>query len=282
MRFFDLHCDTAYKMYTENQEFYKNNLAISGEKGKIFDSWYQTFAIWLPENLESPFKFYKNAIAYLKQNLCGNVKPIFAVEGGTVLENDADRLYDIKQDGVKLLTLTWNGENAIAGGSKSDKGLTEFGKTVIGKMNNLGMSVDVSHLNDKSFYKVIELAEKPLATHSNCRAVCNVPRNLSDTQIKLICEKGGIIGLNFYPLFLGENVYQKIYENVFHLCDMGYENNIAIGSDFDGADMSPQLRDITKIPGLYAHLEQKGLDNFLLDKIFYKNAHLTFDKWDLL
>lgn len=282
MQFFDLHCDTAYKMYTEKQGFYKNNLAVSGAKGEIFATWHQTFAIWLPENLESPFKFYKNAIAYLKQNLCGNVKPIFAVEGGTVLENDADRLYSLKQDGVKLLTLTWNGENAIAGGSKSDKGLTEFGKTVIGKMNNLGMLVDVSHLNDKSFYKVIELAEKPLATHSNCRCLCDVPRNLSDTQIKLICEKGGIIGLNFYPLFLGENVYEKIYENVFHLCDMGYENNIAIGSDFDGADMANNLCDITKIPDLYIFLEQKGLDASLLDKIFYKNAHLTFDKWGLL
>ena len=68
-------------------------------------------------------------------------------------------------------------------------------------MNELGMAVDVSHLNDKSFYKVIELAQKQIATHSNCRFVCDVPRNLSDNQIKLICEKHGIIGLNFYPLF---------------------------------------------------------------------------------
>ena len=282
MRFFDLHCDTAYKMYTENQGFYKNSLAVSGEKGEIFDSWYQTFAIWMPEDLEPPFLFYQNTLSYLKQNLCGKVKPIFAVEGGTVLENDIDRLYWLEHDGVKLLTLTWNGENAIAGGSKSDKGLTDFGRTVINKMNKLNMAVDVSHLNDKSFYKVIELAQKPIATHSNCRFVCDVPRNLSDNQIKLICEKHGIIGLNFYPLFLGENVYEKIYRNIFHLCDMGYENNIAIGSDFDGADMSSNLCNITKIPDLYTFLERKGLDELLLDKIFYKNAIETFDKWGLL
>lgn len=282
MRFFDLHCDTAYKMYTEKQGFYKNSLAVSGEKGEIFDSWYQTFAIWMPEDLENPFLFYQNTLSYLKQNLCGKVKPIFAVEGGTVLENDIDRLYLLEHDGVKLITLTWNGENAIAGGSKSDKGLTDFGRTVINKMNKLNMAVDVSHLNDKSFYKVIELAQKPIATHSNCRFVCDVPRNLSDNQIKLICEKHGIIGLNFYPLFLGENVYEKIYRNIFHLCDMGYENNIAIGSDFDGADMSNNLCNITKIPDLYTFLEQKGLDKLLLDKIFYKNAIETFDKWGLL
>ena len=258
MQFFDLHCDTAYKMYTEKQGFYENNLAVSGQKGEIFENWHQTFAVWLPEDLENPFLFYKNTLLHLKQNLCGKVNPIFAVEGGTVLGNDIDRLYQLKQDGVRLLTLTWNGENAIAGGSKSDKGLTNFGKTVIDKMNELGMAVDVSHLNDKSFFKVIDCAQKPIATHSNCRAVCDVLRNLTDLQIKLICEKGGIIGLNFYPLFLGDNPMQKIYENIYRLCDMGYENNIAIGSDFDGADMANELCDITKIPHLYTFLQQKG------------------------
>ena len=282
MRFFDLHCDTAYKMYTEKQGFYNNNLAVSGKKGEAFDSWHQTFAIWLPEDLENPFEFYKSVITHLKQNLNGNVKPVFAVEGGTVLENESDRLYSLKKDGIKLLTLTWNGENAIAGGSKSEKGLTAFGKTVIDKMNNINMAVDVSHLNDKSFFEVIERAEKIIASHSNCRKICNHPRNLSDTQIKLICEKGGIIGLNFYPVFLGDDVYEQIYRNIYHLCDIGYENNIAIGSDFDGADMAKELYDITKISNLYAFLETKGLNNILLDKIFYKNAYLTFDKWGLL
>lgn len=282
MRFFDLHCDTPYKMYTEKQDFYKNRLAVSGEKGESFEDWYQTFAIWLPEDLKNPFEFYKAVLLNLKQNLSGNVKPIFAVEGGTVLENDSDRLYSLKQDGVNLLTLTWNGENAIAGGSKSEKGLTALGKAVIDKMNNINMAVDVSHLNDKSFFEVVDHAEKILASHSNSRKICNHPRNLSDTQIKLICEKGGIIGLNFYPVFLGDDVYEQIYRNIYHLLDMGYENNIAVGSDFDGADMSKELCDITKISDLYAFLEAKGLNNILLDKIFFKNSYLTFDKWGLL
>ncbi|MBO5210516.1 MAG: membrane dipeptidase [Clostridia bacterium] len=282
MRFFDLHCDTAYKMYREKQGFYKNNLAISGQKGEAFDGWRQTFAVWLPEDLKNPFNFYKNTLSYLKANLCGNVKPIYAVEGGTVLENDVDRIYALKQDGIRLLTLTWNGENAIAGGTKSDKGLTDFGKTVIDKMNKINMAVDVSHLNDKSFFEVIDRAEKPLASHSNCRKICDHPRNLSDSQIKLICQKGGLIGLNFYPIFLGDNPMEKIYQNIYHLCAMGYENNIAIGSDFDGADMANELCDITKISDLHTFLQQKGLKNSLLNKIFYKNAHITFDKWDLL
>lgn len=272
MDFFDLHCDTAYKMYTQNQGFYQNNLAVSGEKGEVFENWCQTFAVWIPDGQEKPFSFYKSVLAHLKNNLSGKVCPVFAVEGGAVLENDADRLYLLKSDGIKFLTPTWNGENAIAGGSKSDKGLTDFGKTVIEKMNKLNIRVDLSHLNDKSFYDVISLAEKPLATHSNCRSVYNVPRNLSDEQIKLIAENGGIIGLNFYPEFLGENVFESLYKNIFHLCDMGFENNIAIGSDFDGAKMCDELSDITKIPDFYAFLKGKGLDDRLLYKIFYKNA----------
>ena len=144
------------------------------------------------------------------------------------------------------------------------------------------MAVDLSHLNDKSFFEVIDRAEKPIASHSNCRSVCDISRNLSDEQIKLICEKGGVIGLNFYPLFLGGNVFEKIYENIAHLLYLGYENIIAVGSDFDGAVMASELCDITKIFDLYVFLEQKGLDNSLLDKIFYKNAYLTFDKWGLL
>lgn len=273
MNFFDLHCDTAYKMYTQNQGFYKNNLAVSGEKGEIFENWYQTLAVWLPDQTENPYDFYKAVLSNLKNNLSGKVNPVFSVEGGTVLENNADRLYALNADGIKFLTLTWNGENAIAGGSKSDKGLTSFGKAVIEKMNRLNMAVDVSHLNDKSFYRVIELSEKLLASHSNCRSVCNVPRNLSDEQIKLICEKNGIIGLNFYPAFLGEKPMEKVYENIFHLCEMGLESNIAIGSDFDGADMCEDLSDVTKIPNLYAFLKSKGLNDGLLNKIFYKNAY---------
>ncbi len=273
MNFFDLHCDTAYEMYVKKQDFSKNNLAVSGEKGEIFENWYQTFAVWLPENTKNPFNFYKAVLCDLKAKLCGNVKPIFAVEGGTVLEGKIENLYKLKEDDIKILTLTWDGENAIAGGVKSDKGLTDFGKAVIKEMNALNMAVDLSHLNKKSFYKAIEAAEKPLATHSNCKEIFNVPRNLSDEQIKLIIEKNGIIGLNFYPQFLGDNFYNAVYENILHLCDLGCENNIAIGSDFDGADMPNEMCDIAKIPTLYAVLKQKGLQDDLLQKIFYINAY---------
>lgn len=272
MNFFDLHCDTAIKMYKQNEPFFENTLAVSAKKGECFEKWTQTFAVWIEENRQEPFLYYKNVLNNLKAKLCGNVNPVFAVEGGSVIENDIDRLYELKRDGIKFLTLTWNGENLIAGGVKSQKGLTDFGKSVIKEMNRLNIAVDVSHLNDKSFCEVADNAQKILATHSNCRSICDVPRNLSDEQIKIIAKKGGIIGLNFYPLFLGTNFYEDIYRNIYHLCDMGLENHIAIGSDFDGADMCEDMKNISFVPLLYQNLSKKGLSDTLLDKIFYKNA----------
>ncbi len=276
MHFFDLHCDTPYECYIKNQEFYVNSLAVSGIGGNSFEKWQQTFAIWIRDDCENAWQQYQNIMADFKHKLLNkphNLTPIFAVEGGALLELDSDRLYKLQADGVKILTLTWNGENFIAGGSNSEKGLTDFGKRIITKMNELKIGCDLSHLNEKSFYKAVQLAEYPLATHSNCWELLNHPRNLKLEQIKLIAQKGGVIGLCFYPAFLGGDVYDAIYKNIYYLCDKGFEENIAIGSDFDGAVMSEKLCKIEQIPKLFEYLVDKGLDKRLLYKIFYKNAH---------
>lgn len=284
MNYFDLHCDTPYECYYKNQDFLKNSLAVSGEKGAKFDNWKQIFAVWIRDDAAEPYKLYNAILKDFKKKLKSkpdNLTPYFSVEGGAVIEDNIDRLYELKKDGICALTLTWNGENRIAGGSKSDKGLTDFGKRVIRDLNSLNMLCDLSHLNEKSFYSAIELADYPIATHSNCRTVFDCPRNLSDNQLKLIAEKGGIVGLCFYPEFLGGDVLEKLYRNIYHMLELGMENNIAIGSDFDGADMSGTLCDISKIPFLYANLNEKGIDKSVLDKIFYKNAENyleTFDK----
>ena len=284
MNYFDLHCDTPYECYFKNQDFFENNLAVSGEKGTVFENWRQVFAIWIRDGQDEPYTLYKAILKDFKEKLKNkpdNLTPYFSVEGGAVIEDDIDRLYELKKDGICALTLTRNEENRIAGGSKTDKGLTDFGKRVIREMNSINMLCDLSHLNEKSFYSAVELADYPIATHSNCRAVFDYPRNLSDNQLKLIAEKGGIVGLCFYPKFLGVDVYQKLYENIFHLLELGMENNIALGSDFDGADMSGELCDITKIPLLYDKLLKKDINKPILDKIFYKNAKKyleTFDK----
>ena len=276
MDFFDLHCDTAFELYKRNLSFDNDELSVNRNSAKVFGKWTQTFAVWIKDDAENPFRLYENIISDIKFKLKTapeNLTPLFAMEGGSVIEDKTDRLEVLKKDGIKLFTLTWNGENRIAGGCKTEKGLTDFGVTVIKELNRLKIGCDLSHLNKKSFYSAMEYAEFPLATHSNCYGICPNRRNLTLEQIKLITQKNGIIGLTFYPEFLGENIYKKIYENIFLLCDKGFENNIAIGSDFDGGKMSESLDKTSKIPLLYGFLEKKGLSKPLLNKIFYENAH---------
>lgn len=276
MKFFDLHCDTAFECYRKNEGFYVNRLGVSGVKGEVFEEWKQTFAVWIKDDLQNPFSLYQNIIKDFKQKLSKkpkNLTPLFAVEGGAVLEDDTDRLFTLKDDGIKMLTLTWNGDNNIAGGVKGENTLTDFGKRVIAKMNALSIACDLSHLNEKSFYEALDNAKYPLCTHSDCRALFDNPRNLNDNQIKALCERGGLIGLCFYPDFLGEDVFEGIYKNIVHLSSFGYEDNIAVGSDLDGGKMHKRLDDIGKVPELYAFLRAKGLENRLLDKIFYENAN---------
>lgn len=284
MNFFDLHCDTPYKCFFETCDFYKNSLAVSGGKGSLFQKWKQVFAVWINDDTENPFELYKLVMANFKEKIKEkpkNLTPYFAVEGGAVIGKNLDLLHILKQDGISFFTPTWNGENYIAGGVNTDTGLTDFGVQVIKELNYLNIACDLSHLNEKSFYRVCEISEKVVATHSNCQSICKNKRNLTDSQLKLIKEKNGLVGLCFYPLFLGEDVKISIYRNIYHLLNLGMENNIAIGSDFDGADMDKELDNLEKIPVLYAFLESKGLENKLLDKIFYENANKfteTFDK----
>lgn len=270
----DLHCDTPYECFIKKEEFLNNTLAVSAVKGAVFDVWHQTFAVWIKDDREEPFRLYKSIISDFKEKLREkpqNLNPIFALEGGAAIEN-TDQLYEMKSDGIKFITLTWNGENKIAGGCKALNGLTAYGREVIRVMNKLKIACDLSHLNEKSFYSAIEETYYPIATHSNCKEIHNHIRNLTDNQIKLICEKGGIIGLCPYPEFLGGDVIEGMYQNICYICDMGYENNISIGTDFDGATQAECLKDISKIPQFYINLKGKGLNDKLLQKIFYKNG----------
>lgn len=275
MDFFDLHCDTPYECYMKKQPLINNSLAVSAEKGIVFGNWKQTFAIWIKDEQKEPFLLYKKILSDFKEKLKqkpDNLIPILSVEGGGLIEKDIKRIEIMKNDGIRFLTLTWNGGNKIAGGVNSIKGLSDFGEKVIKELNRLKMGCDLSHINEKSFFKAVDVAEFPIATHSNCKSVFNHKRNLSDEQIRIIAEKGGIIGLCLYPEFLGGDVFEKIYENICHIANMGFGKNIAIGTDFDGALMDEKISGIEKIPHLYEFLLKKGLKKQFLSDIFFENA----------
>lgn len=285
MDFFDLHCDSPYEAQKRGESFIDGDLAVTVSKGELFRKWAQICAVWIPDECLNPKERYRRIADnfLLQTEICTTAKELekdraflLSLEGGAVIDtlDDVDMLYS---DGVRVVTLTWNGKNKIAGGSNTAAPLTDFGREVIEKLNSLKMVTDLSHLNDRSFSEVIKCAKYPIATHVCCRDVYHVRRNITDEQIRAITQKGGIIGLCLYPKFLGDgDVFSDFLAQLYHLCDMGLEDFLAIGSDFDGAKMDKRLDSIDKMPVLYNYLKLNGFNDELLYKLFYKNAKEYF------
>ena len=138
----------------------------------------------------------------------GLISVFIGMENGAPIQQSLSLLRTFYRLGVSYVTLTHNGDNAIADSAAEGKrwhGLSPFGKQVVAEMNALGMMVDLSHASDETFWDCIRLSEAPIiVTHSCCRALCNHLRNLTDEMLQALGEKDGYVGINFYPAFLSE------------------------------------------------------------------------------
>lgn len=305
MRVFDLHCDTITECCKRGLSLRENQeLHISLERGLRYTPWCQCFAIWIPDALrgQAALRFFDAVVAYFQQTgnenhhditICINKEDfnesergcnaILTVEGGAVLAGDLANVARLQAAGVRALTLTWNGSNEIGDGAmvRSPRGLTEFGRQVIPALERHGILVDVSHASDPMFYDVASLAEKPfIATHSNARAVCDHPRNLTDEQFKIIRERGGLVGLNLHCWFLQEDgnaTFDDAFRHVYHFLSLGGEKTLALGTDFDGAEILKDVGDIRNLEDLGGYFYKQGLKTVLIDQIFYQNAKDFFD-----
>ncbi len=230
----------------------------------------------------------------------GRISAILTVEDGREIQGDLRMIHRYFRLGVRILTLTWNNENCFGYPNSMDpeimgKGLTEFGREGVRYMNKIGMIVDVSHLSDGGFWDVAAMSReshKPfIASHSNCRALCDHPRNLSDEMIREIGETGGVIGMNQYPLFLNEgesrrggfcliprglrkrfekNSLDEMVDHLRHMVEIGGIDCAALGSDFDG--MGGKL--CLKGPQDYQKLADRLSEEFSseeVEKIFHGN-----------
>lgn len=315
MKLFDLHCDTAGECFKRRIPLKDGNLHIDLCKGKLLDEWCQVFAIWIPDELrgnnaqdyfKSVFENFKHEIAQNsseivmcqcfsdieKAILNKKCAAISAVEGGSPFAEKGGA-YIAKECGVKLITLTWNGENELGFGCQtgSDCGLKTAGKELIRDMRDLNIVADVSHLNRRGFFDVVSSGAKFFASHSNCEKVLlntrqdsedkffSCRRSLNDEQINLLVECQGLIGINFCRSFLGDggdDGFEAVYRHIGHILDLGGENVLSIGSDFDGCEINPELAGIDKMADLRSFLQEKGINTGLLDKIFFKNAYNFF------
>ena len=295
MRIFDLHCDTIYQCSKNGANINRNSLEISLSKAKNLDTWIQCFAFWIPDDyrgdrayqiflqqhmyLKDQIKRYPDSMSeYDMANPKSSCNAVLTVEGGAVLGGNIYNIRRLKEMGVSMMTLTWNAANEIAGGSECDRGFTQFGREVVLEMEQQGIIVDVSHLNSKSFWQLSQFSKKPfVATHSNSRRLCNHRRNLDDDQIAVLIERGGLMGLNFHEDFLSkkEAGIPDVIAHAEHVLKIGGEKILAIGSDFDGARMPKDLKNIEYLEKLHKSMVQYFGEK-ITDDIFYQNAYDFF------
>lgn len=177
-----------------------------------------------------------------KKDLENKYCAVLALEGADGFETLSAPAF-FYETGVRLVTLVWNRENNIASNSFSvkDEGLKSFGKEIVHEIERLGMVLDLSHISDRAFYSVCEETKKPfVVSHSNSRRLFNHPRNITDDMFVKTAARGGCVGVNFEPDFLGGGKdVSEIIRHIEHFCAMD-EKAVGIGSDFDGISRLPE------------------------------------------
>ena len=292
MRHFDLHADTLSKCLKERKSLVHNDLAISVERGLVFDQWVQAFAVFVPDELRGSKGYHRflseaevltrayeesgKIVPYDPEHVKSGVcNAMLTVEGGAALGGKLERIDTLYEMGVRMMSLCWNGETDLAGGTATEAGLSALGKEAVKELEAHKIIIDVSHMNNYSFWDLCEVAERPfIASHSNCFELCPHRRNLDDLQLKEIIRRGGLIGINFYPVFVnGESdaSFQEIRRHIRHIVALGGEDCIAVGSDFDGAAMPVKLPSVDRIPDWHQNL-LKHFDPEFVDKITFLNA----------
>lgn len=300
MKYFDLHCDTLTELKGKSLA---DNVELHISLDRAPEKYIQCFAIFVSDRLrgDEAYEFYRahkeifdlqtqkteliavrDAESLLLADKSGK-GGILTVESGAALGGRLSRIEKLALDGVRMLTLTWNGGNELGFGSGEGGGLTDFGKDALKELERCRILADVSHLSDDGFSELCEVSSSPfIASHSNCSAVHPHRRNLKDWQIKEIVNRGGLIGVNVYSEFIsGKHAsVAELAEHIFHLEKLGAGDCICFGSDFDGMNsMPPGITGIESVGFLRKELAEAGITEEALDKYFYENAFNFFNKF---
>lgn len=300
MRLFDLHCDTLSVCEQMGCSLLDAPKHLNIARGLKSEAYFQVFAAFIPDELRGDAAVNygcklldiadRDAVLPCVQSIvtpadistavqehrCGMIK---AVEGGAILGGDTAMLDELKVRQVRLMTLTWNGTNELGNGcfSTDTSGLTPFGKSVVRRMEELEMLVDVSHLNEAGFWDVASISHHPfIATHSLSMSVNAHPRNLTDAQFDCIRERGGLVGLNLCDEHLGEASFAAFERHLAHFLLRDGEKAVALGCDFDGTDLPKQWNGLDTLSALEKQLLADGFGRETVDRLFYQNAYDFF------
>ncbi len=223
----------------------------------------------------------------------GKIAILLGLEGGEPLLGSPETLEHFCRRGIRRVTLTWRGDLSWAGSSQNwdqsavrrEKGLSDVGKQFVRKMNDLGIVVDLSHTSEATAKDVLRITEKPVIfSHSNCKALANHPRNVSDHLLKNLQLNGGVIGINFHTKFLtspkrpffftqrAQPSIKTVADHIDHARRVAGIDHVGIGSDWDG-DITPALglKDASTLPKLWAVLRGRGYTEEEIRKVAGEN-----------
>lgn len=300
MKYIDLHCDSATVALDGGYPLTNGDLHVNFKKLKESDCAAQCFAIFTDganafASFERYLNFFLNSVKENNLTLVDSFrclisppqsfpKAILTVENLGFTEGDFDKIIALKDKGVLMASLVWNTENSYAypniifkngmpDFSKcEERGLKKEGREVVELLDSLKIIVDLSHLSDGGTDEILKNRKIPVvASHSNAREICRMPRNLTDGQIRKIADCGGVIGVNFCKDFLGEGEpFELVKRHLKHIIKTGGEDVVAIGSDFDGIPTVKGLEGCEKMPALLAYLEGE-LGSKILEKLCFDN-----------
>ncbi|MDP4083284.1 MAG: dipeptidase [Bacillota bacterium] len=308
MKIIDLHCDALMKLrdargllrFADAPELHTNKARL--QQGNVM---VQCFAIFIDPEIKSDQKFQAaiEQIDFFYQEVLGKnnemkqiknwadftslrdgeIGAMLTLEGVDTIGNDLTKLQILYQLGVRSVGLTWNNANLAADGAGEPRGggLTLFGKDIVQFNNEHKIMTDVSHLSEKGFWDVMDLANYPIASHSNSRSLCDHPRNLTDEQATAMFKKGGMIHVVYCPPFVkkdGNPTITDLIKHIDHFCSLGGVNQIGLGSDFDGiSTVIPDLEDASMgqnlINELLKHFHEEQVRGFTSENFLRLVTH---------
>ena len=270
--YFDAHCDTLSVLHSRGAEWSlgANAAQVDIDRLSAYSPAAQVFAIW-GGHYEEKLALLRRSLArdgravlcrtaeeVRKANAAGKVAALLSVEGAEILGCSIERLREARErDGLAMINLCWNSDNALCGAAMdSGRGLTDAGRAFVRAAQDAGVAVDLSHASERTFWDVLETAQKPvIASHSNAAALSSeFPRNLTDEQFTALVKCGGGAGLNLCADFIG----------------LGRDKSLFLGTDFDGIAAVPRgLYGVQDMWKLYEALLERGHSEELVQDIFY-------------
>ena len=215
----------------------------------------------------------------------GKIAAMLSIEGADVIEGKIELLRIFHSLGVRMVGLVHSLRNLLADGvtdKRTGGGLSELGVQAVQELNKLGVIIDVSHINDEGYWDTLEHTHSPIiASHSNSREVCNHPRNMTDDMIKALADNGGVMGMNFAPMFIHSTqaTISGVVDHIDHIVELVGPDHVGLGSDFDGIPYTPiGLEDVTKIPNITEELVKREYSEEDIEKILGGNHLRLFRK----